>query len=59
MERNTVERAIKTQEQNKREWASSAGLYGRHKPQHPLAREGEPVRTGGMHDDMSLLPAFK
>jgi len=34
MERNTVERAIKTdtqtQEQNKKEWASSAGLCQKH-----------------------------
>ena len=40
MERNTVERSIKTEtdtrtEFKKKEWASSVGLGQRHKPQHP------------------------
>ena len=38
MEGNTAERTIrqkKTQEQNKKEWATSVGLCQKHKPQHP------------------------
>ena len=35
MEWNTVERAIKTQEQNKKEWARSVGVRQTHKLQHP------------------------
>ena len=44
MEWNTLEKAIKTetQEQNKKEWASSAGLCQRRKPQHPHHVKGEP-----------------
>ena len=29
------QRQKQTQEQNKKEWASSVGLYYKHKPQHP------------------------
>ena len=41
-ESNTVQRAIKTEttkEQNQKEWASSAGLCQRYKPQHPHHHE--------------------
>ena len=39
------QRQKKTQEQNKKEWASSVGLCHRHKLKHPHHMKGEPTGT--------------
>ena len=44
-------RQKQTQEQNKKEWASSVGLCQRHKPQHPHHTKVSPQGPIMKHSD--------